>query len=87
MVIGDSDQFSPLTDWVIGGHYRRFSRDFLPVFSAGHCEQLWHGQRHPLLDVVHPAFSLLTTASPTLKGALRDGFREDVVACDMPKPC
>ena len=41
----------------------------------------------PLLDVVHPAFSLLTTALPTLQGALIDGFGEAVTACDMPKPC
>ena len=26
-------------------------------------------------------------ASPTLQGALKDGFGEAVVACDMPKPC
>ena len=25
--------------------------------------------------------------SPTLQGALIDGFREAVVVCDMPKPC
>ena len=41
----------------------------------------------PLLDVVHPAFSLPTTASPTLHGALKGGFGEAVVACDMPEPC
>ena len=37
--------------------------------------------------VDHPAFPLLTTASPTLKGALKNSFGEAVVACDMPKPC
>ena len=26
-------------------------------------------------------------ASPTLQGALKDGFGEAVVACDMPEPC
>ena len=26
-------------------------------------------------------------ASPTLQGALKDGFREVVVASDMPEPC
>ena len=26
-------------------------------------------------------------ASPTLQGALKDGFGEVVVACDMPEPC
>ena len=35
----------------------------------------------------HPAFSLSTTASPTLQSALKDGFGEAVVACDMPEPC
>ena len=40
-----------------------------------------------LLDVVHPAFSLPTTASPTLQGALKDGFGEAVVACYMPETC
>ena len=40
----------------------------------------------PLLDVFHPAFPLPTTASPTLQGALKDGFGEAVVACDMHEP-
>ena len=62
----------------------RFSRDPLPVFSAdGPCEQFWRGQGCPLFDVVHPAFTLPTTASPTLQGALKDGFGQAVVACDM----
>ena len=26
-------------------------------------------------------------ASPTLHGALKDGFGEAVMACDMPEPC
>ena len=55
-----------------GGQEGRFGRDPLPVFPAGgHCEQFWHGQRCPILDVVHPAFPLPTTALPTLQGALR----------------
>ena len=57
-----SVQFSPLTDWVVGGgggHEGRFSRYLLPDFSAGGpCEQFWHGQGCPLFDVVHPAFPL-----------------------------
>ena len=66
----------------------RFSRDPLPVFSAGGpCEQFWHGQGCSLFGVVHPAFPLLTTASPTLQGSLKDGFGQASVACDMPKPC
>ena len=42
-----------------GGHEGRFSRNPLPVFSAGDpCEQFCHGQGCPLFDVVHPAFPL-----------------------------
>ena len=44
-------------------------------------------ERCPLLDAVHPSFHLPTTALPTLKDALKDGFGEAVVACDMPEPC
>ena len=46
-----------------------------------------HDQGCPLFDVVHPAFPLPTTASPTLQSAQKDGFGEAVVACDMPEPC
>ena len=57
-------------------------------FSAGGpCEQFWHGQECSLLDVVHPAFPLPTTALSTLQGALKDGFGEAIVACDMSEPC
>ena len=42
--------------------------------------------RCPLFDVVHTAFSLPTTASPTVQGALKDGFGKAVVACDIPEP-
>ena len=82
------NEFSPLTNWVVGGHEGQFSRDPLPVFSAeGPCEQFWHGQGCPLFDVVHPAFPLPTMALPTLQGALKDSFGEVVMACDMPEPC
>ena len=37
--------------------------------------------------VVNPAFSLPTTVSPTLQSALKGGFGEAVVACDMPELC
>ena len=47
----------------------------------------WHDQGCPLFDVVHAAFPLPTTASPTLQVALKNGFGEAVVACDMPEPC
>ena len=65
-----------------GGHEGRFSRYPRPAFYAGGCcGQFWHGY------VVHPSFIffLLTTASPTLQGALNEGdLGEAVVACDMP---
>ena len=83
------DQFSsvPRPIGSSRGHEGRFNRDPLPVFSAGGlCKQFWHGQECPLFDVAHPAFPLPTTASPTLKGALKDGFGQAVVACDMPEP-
>ena len=84
-----SVQFSSVS-WPIRssrGHEGRFSRDPLPVFSAGGPrEQFWHRQIRPLFDAVHPAFSLRTTLSPT-QGALKDGFGEAVVARDMPEPC
>ena len=35
--------------------------------------------------VDHPAFPLLTTASPTLKGALKNSSGEVVMVCDMPE--
>ena len=85
-----SVQFSSVL-WPIGssgGHEGRFSRDPLPVLSAGGpYEQFLHEQICPLFDVVHPAFPLPTTASPTLQDAPKDGFGEAVVACDMPEPC
>ena len=87
--LSTSAQFSPLTDWVVGGgHEERFSRDPLQVFSAGGpCEQFWHGQECPLFDDVHPASPLPTTASPTLQAALNGSFGEAVMVCDLPQPC
>ena len=59
-----SIQLNPV-HWLIrssGEHEGWFSRDPLPVFSAGGpCEQFWHGQGRPLFDDVHPALPLLTT--------------------------
>ena len=70
---GFSTQFISVP-WLIGssrGQEGPYSRDLLQAFSAGGpCEQFWHGQGCPLFDVVHPAFPLLTTASPTLQGSL-----------------
>ena len=45
-----------------------------------------HGQGCPLFDIVHPAFPLPTTASPILQDALKDGFGEAFVACNMSEP-
>ena len=45
------------------------------------------GRGCPHFDVVHPAFPLPTTESSTFQGALRGGFGEAIVACDMPEPC
>ena len=57
------------------------SANLLLVLSAvGSCEQFWHGQGYQLFGVAHPAFPMPTTA-------LKDGFGEAVVACDMPEPC
>ena len=58
-----------------------------PVFSAGGpCEQFWHGQGCPLFDVVHPAFPLPTTASPTLQGAPKNSSGQALTVCDTPEP-
>ena len=73
-----------------GAHDRRFSGDSPQVFffsARGPCEQFWREQGCPLFDVIHPEFPLLTMVSPTLQGALKNGFGEAVVACDMPEPC
>ena len=68
-----SGQVSPSTDRVIR-EMRDDSADSPPAVSVGaHCRQFWHGQRHPLFDIIHLAFPMLTTVSPTLKGALEDG--------------
>ena len=67
-----------------GGHEGRFSRDRLPVFTAGdHRKEFRHGRGRPLFDVVRPACPLPTGASPTVQGAPR----EVVVARDMLGPC
>ena len=39
-----------------------------------------------VFDIVHPAFPLPTTVSPTLQGALKDGSGEAVAECEMPEP-
>ena len=73
-----SVQFSPLTEWVVEGKWGTIQQ-----ISGGPCEQLWHGQGCSFFD---PTFPLLPTTSPTRQGALKNGFGETVVACDMPEP-
>ena len=46
-----------------------------------------HGRGCPLFDVVHPVFPLLTAASASFQGALKDGLGEAAVSCDMPESC
>ena len=38
-------------------------------------------------DVVHPAFPLPTTVSPTLRGVLKDDFEEATMVHDMLELC
>ena len=82
-------QLSPLTYWVVGGDMTDDSAEILfQSFLQGAVKSSsGMGAGCPLFDVVHPAFPLTTTASPTLQGATKDGFGEAVVACDMPEAC
>ena len=50
------------------------------LFCNSHCEQFWKGC--PLFDIAFPAFLQPSMGSPTLRGALKDGFGEAVMACD-----
>ena len=43
--------------------------------------------RMSTFDVVHPAFPLPTTASPTFQGDLKEGFGEAVMARDSTESC
>ena len=74
-----SGQLRLLTDWVLWGTWwtiqqRSSSSHFcrMPSWTV----LAW--VRCPLFYVVHPAFSLPTTASPTFQGTLKDGFKEAV---------
>ena len=60
---------------------------FQPFSVESHHEQFQHGQGHPLFSLVHSAFLLPAAVSPTLQGALKEGFGQDVMACDLLKPC
>ena len=79
-----SVQLNPLTDWVVAGPRGTIQQEivFLSFSTGGRCEQFRHERGCPLFDVVHPTFPLPTTASPVLRGALKDGFGEAVMACE-----
>ena len=79
-----SVQFRPLTTWIAWETRGAIQLEILfqSCFAEGLREQLWR-----LFDVVHSSFSLPTTASPTLRDALKDDFGEAVAAYDMSKPC
>ena len=84
-------QFSPFTEWVVGlgrpGGVGGGMTDDSAEIPFQSFLQVWHGQGCLVVDVVHPAFPLPTTASPTLQGVLKVGFGEAAVAFDMPEPC
>ena len=63
--------------------FQSFLQEALVFVSSS----VWYRQGCPLFDVVHSAFSPPIVASPTLQGALKDGFGEAVTAYDMPEPC
>ena len=60
---------------------------FQPFQQKAFVSSSGYGQGCTFFDVVHPAFPLPTTASPTLQCALKDGFGEAVTACGMLEPC
>ena len=79
-------QLSPLTGWVMRDDsveilFQSFLQEAF-VSNSGMGRDV-----HSLILSSPPAFPLPTTASPTSQGALKDGFGEAVVACDMPEPC
>ena len=60
---------------------------FQPFLQGAHASSFGMGRDvHSLMFFIQH-FPLPTTASPILQGALKDGFGEAVVACDMPEPC
>ena len=85
-----SVQFSSVP-WLIGSsgeHEGRSSRDPLPAFFCRRplwAVLAWAGMF--TLWCVHPAFPLLTTASPTFQRALKDGFGDAVETCDVSESC
>ena len=75
-----------MTDWVVRGDMRDDSAEILFQSFLQKAFENSSGMGRdvrPLFDVVHPAFPLPTTASPTLQVAWKDSFGEAVVVCDM----
>ena len=86
---------SPLTDWVVGGGgwggenmrddsaeilFSSFLQERRPLWA----DLAWAGMSP--LWCYPSSISSADHASPSLQNALKDGFGEAVVACDMPKP-
>ena len=66
------------------------NRDLLPVFFLHEALVSSSGMgRDVHSGVVHPAFFFAdhSVAHPPVQIALKDGFGETAVACDMPKQC
>ena len=81
-------QFNPVprpTD-PAGGQEGLLNRNPLPVFSAEGRHVQHQGPGCPHFEVVCQTFLLPPAVLPTLQGALKDGFVEAVVACDIPEP-
>ena len=73
--------------WSLGGHERIQQRSSSGLLCMRPFCAVLAWAKMSFFDVVHQAFPLPTTASPTLQGALKYGFGEAVLVCDMPKPC
>ena len=79
-------QFSPLTNWVIRGTRRMIQQRSILCQSFLHeaiVSSSSMGRKvHSLMLSIQPMFLLLTMVlSPTLQGALKDGFGEAVTVC------
>ena len=72
------NQVSPSTIQSLGVRWGSWGtiqhRSSSGLSMGGHHKQFWHGQRSPLLDVVHPAFPLMTMVLPTVQETLKYGL-------------
>ena len=78
------DMFTTIQQRYFSSFFEGFVFCFLQEIIVGSSGM---GRGVHFFDVVHPTFSLQTTTSSTLQGALKIGFGEGVVACHMPEPC